>query len=100
MESRLKLHSELLKFLPNVYFQPPSNINMIYPCIVYNKTDRFKTFASNQIYLKKQEYSVTVIDRNPDSDTADNIEEHFENCAITQYFTTDNLNHTNLKLYY
>lgn len=100
MASRLELHSELLKFLPNVYFQPPSNIQMIYPCIVYNKTGRNRHFGNDVIYLSQQGYQITVIDRDPDSEVADKIEEHFDHGVITQYFTVDNLNHTLLNLYY
>ncbi len=100
MASRLDLHAELLTFLPNVYFQPPSTIQMTYPCIVYNKTGKDKQFANDGVYLSRQEYRVMVIDKDPDSVVADNIEEYFEHCAISQYYTVDNLNHTTLNLYY
>jgi hypothetical protein len=100
MASRLELHGELLNFLPNVYYQAPSNIQMMYPCIVYNKTSKMRHFANDVIYLSQQEYQITVIDKNPDSDVADRIEAYFKSCAINQYFTVDNLNHTTLNLYY
>lgn len=100
MNKRLQLHSELLKFLPNVYFQPPANIKMIYPCIVYTKTGKNRHFADDVIYLSQQGYNITVIEPNPDSDVADSIEEHFQSCVISQYYTADNLNHTILSLYY
>jgi hypothetical protein len=57
-------------------------------------------FADNVIYLSQQEYQITVIDKNPDSDVADRIEKYFQSCAINQYFTVDNLNHVTLNLYY
>lgn len=100
MPDRLALHSELLKFLPSVYFQPPSNIQMVYPCIVYNKTGKMRHFAQDVIYLSQQEYQIMVIEKNPDSDIADRIERHFQSCVISQYYTVDNLNHTTLNLYY
>lgn len=100
MGSRLELHTELLKFLPNVYFQPPSNLTMLYPCIVYNKTGRMRHFGNDVIYLSQQEYNITLIEKNPDSNVADNIEKHFQHCAINQYYTVDNLYHTKLSLYY
>jgi hypothetical protein len=100
MPSRLDLHTELLKFMPNVYFQPPSNITMIYPCIVYNKTGKNRHFADDVIYLSQQGYDITVIEKNPDSLVADNIESNFRSCAINQYYTADNLYHTKLSLYY
>lgn len=100
MPSRLDLHTELLTFLPNVYFQPPANILMKYPCIVYNKTGKNRHFADDVIYLSQQGYNITVIDSNPDSIVADNIEKYFQHCAINQYYSADNLNHTTLNLYY
>lgn len=100
MKSRLELHAELVKFYPNAYYQPPSNIQMKYPCIVYNKSGKMKTFASDSIYRNMQEYSLTLIERDPDSTVADEIEKHFDYCSIVNYFTSDNLNHTNLSLYY
>ena len=100
MASRLDLHAELLTFLPNVYYQPPSTIQMTYPCIVYNKTKKMRHFANDVIYLSQQEYQIMVIDKNPDSVVADNIEKHFPSCGINQYYTVDNLNHTTLNLYY
>lgn len=100
MGSRLELHNELTQFFPNVYFQPPSNIQMTYPCIVYNKTGRNRHFGNDVIYLSQQGYKLMVIEYNPDSDVADRIESHFEYCGIDQYYTVDNLNHTTLSLYY
>lgn len=98
--SRLELHDKLLEILPNVYFQPPSNIILKYPCIVYNKTPKYKRFANGGVYFSKQGYQLTVIENNPDSEVADVIESRFPHCAINQYFTKDNLNHTTLNLYY
>lgn len=100
MASRLDLHDKLLEFLPNVYFQPPSNIQMVYPCIVYNKNGKNRRFGNDAIYFTKQGYQIMVIDKNPDSIIADNIEEQLEYCSISQYYTIDNLNHTTLSLYY
>lgn len=100
MASRLDLHAELLKFMPNVYFQPPSTITMTYPCIVYNKTGKFKNDANDGIYLSIQEYQLMLIEKNPDSTVADDIEKYFKYCVIGQYYTVDNLYHTTLNLYY
>ena len=98
--SRLGLHQELLKHCKSVYFQPPSNIKMNYPCIVYHKTAKFREFGNNKYYIKKQGYQLTVIDRDPDSLIADDLEDEFQYCAISQIFTNDSLHHTTLELYY
>jgi len=100
MGTRLELHDELLQFLPNVYFQPPSNITMIYPCIVYNKSGKNNSYGNDKVYLSKQGYQIMLIERNPDSPVADTIETHFQYCSIDQNYTVDNLNHTILTLFY
>lgn len=100
MGSRLELHTNLLQFLPNVYFQPPSNIQMVYPCIIYIKTEKVTKFGDDMRYLSKQGYRITVIERDPDSNIADNIEGSFQSCSISQYYTVDNLHHTTIELYY
>lgn len=98
--NRLKLHNELLEFSDNVYFQPPSNIKLKYPCIIYNKTPSIKEYGNDHQYIKTQGYQITVADADPDSLIADNLEERFMYCAISQYFVNDNLNHVTLNLYY
>jgi len=100
MGNRLELHDELLTFIPNVYYQPPSNIQIKYPCIVYNKTGKSKRFGNDRIYLSKQGYQLMVIEHDPDSDVADRLETHFQYCGINQHYVVDNLNHTTLNLYY
>lgn len=100
MGTRLELHDELLKFSKNVYYQPPSNLQMTYPCIVYVKTGKIKRHSNDKTYASIQEYQLTVIDRNPDGTTADDIDNHFRYCSIQQYFTTNGLNHITLNLIY
>lgn len=100
MGSRLELHDQLLSLCPNVYFQPPSNTSMKYPCIVYNKTNRMRLYGSDVIHFTKQEYRLTIIDKNPDSEIAETAEKTLQYCGIDQYYTIDNLNHTVVSLYY
>lgn len=100
MGSRLELHNELLSVCPNVYFQPPSNITMKYPCIVYRKSNNMRLYGSDVIHFSKQEYLITVIDKNPDSLMPDQIESKLQYCGVDQHYTIDNLNHIVLSLYY
>lgn len=100
MADRLSLHAKLKQFIPNVYFQPPATITMKYPCIVYNKTGKNRMFSNDGIYLSHQEYQVLLIEHDPDSTIADEIEETLPSCVISRYYVVDNLNHTALNLYY
>lgn len=100
MDRRLPLHDQLLQFSPNVYFQPPSDVRMTYPCIVYTKTGKLLEHANNRIYQNAQEYQVTVMDFNPDTTTPDLLLEHFPYSSPGTSFVRENINHTTLKLYF
>lgn len=76
----------------NVYFQPPANVQMQYPCIVYQRDDADTLFASNIPYRYTKKYQVTVIDRNPDSDIPDKVAA-LPMCTHNRFFAANNLNH-------
>ena len=75
MASRIDLQHKLEEILgnKNVYFQPPANFRMSYPCIRYklNKKDIKK--ADNKAYLKANCYTVTLIHNDPDNQVQDDI---------------------------
>ena len=102
MASRLNLHEELCEILGNrnVYFQPPESVKMVYPAIRYYRSGVDVKRADDRIYNTTNRYEVIVMDRDPDSDTADRILAHFQMCSLDRFFTAENLNHTVLTLYY
>ena len=102
MESRLELHEELKGILgtDKVYFQPPESIKLSYPCIVYERSDISSKRANNKHYYSVNCYTLTVIDKNPDSQFANQILEHFKMCRFNRRFVTDNLYHDVLILYF
>ena len=102
MGRRLKLHEELQVILKNgkVYFQPPASVKMSYPCIRYKKDTPYVNYAGDNFYNSIERYEITVIDPDPDSNIANEIRSHFKTCAIARTYTSDNLNHTVLTLYY
>lgn len=83
----------------NVYFQPPENLKLRYPCIVYSRNTFASVFANNDSYLRRTRYSVTLIDKNPDSPYVEPIAD-IPYCAHTRNFITDNLNHDVFDLYW
>ena len=99
MGQRTQLQSLLEMITPKVYFQPPANVQMEYPCIVY-KRDRYKTeFADNNPYRLQKRYMVTVIDRNPDSTLPDAVAS-LPMCLYNRSFPANNLNHDVFVLYF
>ena len=95
MNRRLKLH-ELLKNVlgsSNVYFQPPETLKLKYPAIIY-ALDRINTgYADDIPYTTARAYSITVIDKNPDSEIVDRIAA-LPSFKFNRFFVSDNLNHT------
>ena len=94
MGQRLEFQSLLENVLGagDVYFQPPGDLRMNYPCIVYNRSQIKTTFADNSPYFHTKRYQVTVIDRNPDSETPDKIAK-LPMCSFDRHYVADNLNH-------
>ena len=101
MAPRLQLQ-ELLEFTlgsSNVYFQPPANVQMQYPCIVYKRDNADTKFAGNSLYRHIKRYQVTYIDRNPDSNVPDKIAA-LPLCSFNRFFTADGLNHDVFNIYF
>lgn len=101
MAPRPQLQSLLEEILGsrNVYFQPPTNVQIQYPCIVYKRQDLDSKFADNALYQGTFQYEVTVIDRNPDSDILAKIAA-LPMCRYDRFFTAENLNHDVFNLYF
>lgn len=76
----------------NVYFQPPSNIHMKYPAIVYSRSRIANTHANDDVYKQSFSYEVTVIDSNPDSEIVAKMS-LLPMCRHDRHFKSDNLNH-------
>lgn len=93
-QKRLKVQTLLENILGSdqVYFQPPSNVQMKYPCIVYERFSTRTSYADNEPYKYDKRYQVTVIDRDPDSPLPDMIAA-LPKSSFSRFFTADNLNH-------
>lgn len=92
MAPRLELHDLLKTITNNVYFQPPENIQIQYPCIIYKRDFALTKFADNEPYSHKLRYMVTVIDRDPDSDIPGKVAS-LPMSTFNRFFTADSLNH-------
>jgi len=96
---RLELQSLLESIVPNVYFQPPANVRMVYPCIVYTRETMRHDFADNSKVRRWVRYEVTLIDRNPDSETLWALAD-LPYCEFNRHFASDDLNHDVFTLYW
>lgn len=83
----------------NVYFQPPSNVQLKYPAIVYERDSSETVFADNIPLLRTKRWSITYISRDPDALVPDLIEA-LPLCSFNRYFVADNLHHNVYNLYF
>ena len=101
MASRLELQTLLEELLGsrNVYFQPPETVKLNYPAIVYSRDTIESEHANDSVYMQSLRYSVTVIDKNPDSELPFKFSQ-MPKCRHDRSFKSDNLNHHVFTLYF
>lgn len=97
---RLKLATKLEEFCSNCYYQPPSNVTMKYPCIIYSKEAPLQSKANNFNYVSVDKYSLTIVELKVDTGVAEKIRDAFKTAKITQKYIVDRLYHTKIELYY
>ena len=101
MSSRLALQAVLETLLGsrNVYFQPPASVRINYPAIIYNRKAIDNQFADDVVYRQQIEYSVTVVDANPDSLIVLKVSQ-LPKCRFDRHYTSENLNHDVFNLFF
>lgn len=99
MAPRTDLQTLFETIAEHVYFQPPSNLGLQYPCIVYELDNMRPKFADNQPYLLNPRYLVTVIDRNPDSEIPKAVAS-LPLCTFDRTLVMKNLNHYVFTIYF
>lgn len=101
-KTRENLQAELERILGSeyVYYQPPENVKLSYPCIVYNLDGVSNVRADNEAYLWNKYYQITCISKDPDWDIWERLVRRFEHCGLDRTARIDNLNHWYLTLYW
>lgn len=101
MDRRLKLQEILVNILGsnNVYFQPPSNTKLSYPCIIYERSYIDSKYANNAKYNIRVRYSLTLIGRSPENAIVEELLK-LPYCSYDRSYTADALNHDTFTLYY
>lgn len=92
MASRLKIDNLLRDLLGpggHLYFQPPPNLSMKFPCIVYERARINTRFADNSPYHLNDVYQVTYIDTDSDSEMPDKIAK-LDRCVFERFYISDN----------
>lgn len=100
INDRLALHELLCEKLGsrNVYFQPPESVKMKYPAIQYSRNRIENTSADNIVYKQAVSYTITVIDRDPDSEIVERVSK-IPHIMYDRSYIADNLNHDVFRLF-
>lgn len=103
MEGRLSFDEMLRERLGsnvNYYFQPPNNLMLKYPALVYKLDGLDHRHADDRIYTRKHIYYMLLILDNPDNDLVDLIDE-LPRCRMSgSSYTVDNLYHYPFTIFY
>lgn len=107
--NRISLHYKLDEILKRhyttkdpederVYYNPPANIHLKYPCIIYREVDIKSKNASDRRYHISKEYSVMVVTKARDSNIHEEILDEIPYSNYNMSYIQDNMNHTILRI--
>ena len=99
--TRLELHNIFVKIFENnnnIYYQPPENIKIEYPALIYTKDNINIKYANNRSYIIKDRYMITIIDKRPDNQAIKKIL-NLENTSYNRHYVSNGLNHDVLTIY-
>ena len=82
-----------------VYFQPPENFRLSYPCLTYEMTGIHSQHADNQPYTLFLRWELTYITRDPDDPVIFALAA-LPQCSMGRPFTSDNLYHYPYTIHY
>ena len=77
---------------PHVYYQPPENVKLVYPCFVYVFDNTETIYAGGRPYLHFDRYSVTYITKKSTSRIV-NAMRTLPHMDYDTHFTSENLHH-------
>lgn len=83
----------------NVYFEPPPDTQMSYPCIVFAFTGRKPVYANNSQYIERDVYEVKVIFLDPSSTISKEVS-RIPYARFDRPYKADGLYHDVYELYF
>lgn len=100
MADRLDLQSIFEELLgsKNVYYNPPENLKMNYPCIRYTEKSISSTYANDKKYSMKDCYEVVVIAKKSNKPLKHDILA-LPYCSFDRCYKSDGLDHDVFTIY-
>ena len=96
--NRLNLHDSLSSIMqsegeePHLYYQPPEDVKLQYPCVIYKLASFTSRYADNLPYHQYVHFDVTYITRSPKSTVPVELVKT-PNFNFDRYYVVDNLHH-------
>lgn len=102
MASWSDLRTELIQItgIKNVYYQPPSNVRMNYPCIRFKLDGADVKYASNTPYRMMVKYQIIYVTNKVDDDMITQLPSQLRYCSFNRQYTSDNLYHYVFEVFY
>lgn len=98
-QDRASLQALLLELVSHVYFQPPDNMKLEYPCILYKRDNAQTRFADDLPYSIKNRYMITIIDRDPENEISKKVA-LLPSSTFSRSYTADGLYHDVYNIYF
>ncbi len=83
-----------------IYYQPPENIRLQYPCVVVELSNALMNYADNLPYLKNKRYSLTLMCLDADNEEYVNKLLELSMCTFDRRFINDRIVHDVFTIYY
>lgn len=103
-KSRLRFHEDLNALFtspkPGLYFNPPSNVRITYPAVVYSFRGTNDMFGDGIRYLQYLIFDVVVITNDPDSELPFLVLNGFHYSRMGIPYVKDNLYHIPITINY
>ena len=102
MASWSDLRTDLIRItgLKNVYYQPPSNVKMSYPCIRFKLESVDEMYASNKLYRTMVKYQIIYITNKVNDDIITLLPSELRYCTFDRPYSSDNLYHYVFNIFY
>ena len=97
--NELNMLLEAILGTSEVHFQPPNNLLMEYPAIVYERDSAQINHAGNSPYRSQKRYQITLISYDPDTEYWDKLAA-LPRVAFERHFKADGLNHDVFTIYF
>lgn len=86
-------HFKMVVGIPNVYYEPPENTKMKYPCVRFQRRRFSSQSADNINYIVHEQFEATLIYKSPDSPLPRRLLMSTPMCSHDRHYTADNLSH-------